>query len=65
MDTDAVYVALDVDVLAPGEVACFMPEPGGPDVTEIEAILRDVVARVELAGIGVTILVPTPTTNAS
>ncbi len=57
-DTDAVYVALDVDVLAPGELACFMPEPGGPDVTEIEAILRDVVARVELAGIGVTTLVP-------
>ncbi len=65
MDTDAVYVALDVGVLAPGEVACFMPEPGAPDGTEIEEIPRDVVARVGLAGIGVTILFPTPTTNAS
>jgi arginase family enzyme len=55
---DAVYVALDVDVLAPGEIGCFMPEPGGPDVAEIEAILRDVVARAQLAGIGVTTLVP-------
>lgn len=57
-DTDAVYVALDVDVLAPGEVGCFMPEPGGPDVAEIETILREVVAKAQLAGIGVTTLVP-------
>ena len=28
---DAVYVALDVDVLDPSEIDCFMPEPDGPD----------------------------------
>ena len=29
--TDAVYVALDVDVLEPGKVSRFMPVPGGLD----------------------------------
>ena len=29
---DRVYVAFDCDVLRPGELAVFMPEPGGPDV---------------------------------
>ena len=53
-DADAVYVALDVDVLDPGEAAVFVPEPGGPTVGDLEAILRDVVSRVPLAGIGVT-----------
>jgi len=57
-DVDAVYVALDVDVLAPGEVACFMPEPGGPTAADVEAALKDVVRRAPLAGFGVTGLVP-------
>ena len=39
-DTDAVYVALDLDVLRPGEADVFMPEPGGPTVAEVEAVLR-------------------------
>ena len=51
---DAVYVALDVDVLDPSEAAVFVPEPDGPRVEEVEAILRDVVSRAPLAGIGVT-----------
>jgi arginase len=51
---DAVYVALDLDVLEPGEAAMFMPEPEGPRVDEIEAALRDVVSRARLAGMGVT-----------
>ena len=51
---DAVYVALDVDVLDPGEAAVFVPEPAGPSVAEVEQILRDVVARAPLAGAGVT-----------
>ncbi len=51
---DAVYVALDVDVLDPGEAAMFMPEPDGPSVEEVEAVLREVVSRAPLAGIGVT-----------
>jgi arginase len=52
-----VYVALDMDVLTPGEVACFMPEPGGPTVGEVEAILREVAGRADVAGVGVTTLV--------
>jgi arginase family enzyme len=51
---DVVYVALDLDVLDPGEAAMFMPEPGGPSIEEIETVLRDVVARARLAGIGIT-----------
>jgi arginase len=51
---DAVYVALDLDVLDPGEAAMFMPEPDGPSIEEIEAVLREVVSRAPLAGIGVT-----------
>ena len=51
---DAVYVALDLDVLDPGEAAMFMPEPDGPRVEEVEATLRDVVSRARLAGMGVT-----------
>ena len=57
---DRVYVALDVDVLEPGEAACFMPEPGGPTVIEVEQILAHVTAHVPLAGIGVTGLRPDP-----
>jgi len=55
---DAVYVALDLDVLDPSEVAVFVPEPDGPAIAEIEAILKDVAARRPLAGMGVTGLLP-------
>jgi len=55
---DAVYVALDVDVLEPSEANVFMPEPGGPSANEVEAILRDVASRAPLAGLGVTGLRP-------
>lgn len=51
---DAVYVALDLDVLDPGEAAVFMEEPGGPRVADVEAILRDVAGRSAIAGVGVT-----------
>ena len=51
---DAVYVALDVDVLEPGAVPCFMPVPGGPSVEEIESVIRDAAARARLAGLGIT-----------
>ena len=51
---DSVYVALDLDVLDPSEVQVFVPEPNGPGVAEIEALLREVVSRASLAGIGVT-----------
>ena len=57
---DAAYVALDVDVLDPGEAAMFMPEPAGPGVAEVEAVLRAVVAATAVAGIGVTGLLADP-----
>jgi arginase len=57
-DAPAGYVALDVDVLEPGPVPCFMPEPDGPSVDDVEAILADVVARARLAGLGITGLAP-------
>ena len=53
-DVDAVYVALDLDVLDPAEVDVFVPEPDGPDVERLEEILREVVSRAPLAGMGVT-----------
>ena len=34
-----VYVALDCDVLRPGELDVFMPEPGGPTLAVLEALL--------------------------
>jgi arginase family enzyme len=56
-----VYVALDVDVLEPSELAMFMPEPGGLSVDEVEAILRDVSARASVLGAGFTGLSFEPT----
>ncbi len=52
------YVALDVDVLRPGEIDCHMPEPGGPSVVEVESLLRDIAGRVPVAGLGLTGLRP-------
>lgn len=54
----AVYVALDVDVLDPAEMAVFMPEPNGPSVKDVEAMLASIAGRVEIAGVGVTGLAP-------
>ena len=54
----AVYVALDVDVLEPGPVPCFMPVPGGLEVEEVEAILGAVASRLPVAGLGLTGLAP-------
>jgi hypothetical protein len=31
-----------------------MPEPGGPSVADVEAVLRDAAARAPIAGVGVT-----------
>ena len=57
---DVVYVALDGDVLAPGEVDAFMPEPGGPSVDELELILMRVAARAPVVGAGLSGLLPSP-----
>lgn len=51
---DRVYVAFDCDVLRPGELSVFMPEPGGPTVAEAEALLRGIAERRALAGLGLT-----------
>jgi len=51
---DAVYVALDLDVLDPSDAEVFVPELGGPSIEQIEVVLRDIVARAPLAGMGVT-----------
>ena len=48
------YVALDVDVLAPGLVSCFMPAPGGPSIEDVESTLRAVAARAPVVGMGLT-----------
>jgi arginase family enzyme len=37
---ERVYVALDLDVIRPGELDVFMPEPGGPTLAELESLLR-------------------------
>ncbi len=53
-DADAVYVALDLDVLDPAEADMFMAEPDGPDVATIESVLRETGSRAPIAGVGVT-----------
>lgn len=50
----SVYVALDCDVLRPDQIECFMPEPGGPTIEDVELILRDVALRLPVAGLGLT-----------
>ena len=52
--TDAAYVALDVDVLQPDTVPCFMPVAGGPSADEVEAVINDVASRTRVAGLGIT-----------
>jgi arginase family enzyme len=58
--TDAVYVAIDLDVLEPGEMAVFMPEPGGPSLTDVEQLLAQVREDGNLAGAGFSGLAPDP-----
>jgi arginase len=56
---DGVYVALDADVLAPGEIASHMTEPGGPTVAELETTLAGLAAAdVPVVGAGLTGLTP-------
>lgn len=57
---EAVYVALDWDVLAPDEAAVFMPEPGGPTLGEVEQLLQRVQGSGKLVGVGFTGLAPDP-----
>jgi len=57
---DAVYVALDLDVLDPPELAVFMPEPDGPTLADVERLLAGVRESGKLAGAGLTGLTPDP-----
>jgi len=57
---EGVYVALDVDVLEPGEAACFLPEPNGLSLADAERILRLIAARSTVVGAGLSGLAPDP-----
>ncbi len=57
---DHVYVALDCDVLDPGELAVFMPEPSGPPLAEVERLLISIRERATVAGAGFSGLAPDP-----
>lgn len=53
-DTEAVYVALDLDVLDPSEIDVLIPERDGVSADELETLLRGLAGRARIAGIGVT-----------
>jgi arginase len=55
---EAVYVALDADVLDPSEIAAFMPEPGGLALDDVVRLLEDVASRGRIVGAGVSGLRP-------
>jgi arginase len=57
---DAVYVAIDADVLDEREVPSFMTEPDGMTVDEAEGVLRSVAGRATVAGAGITGVTPSP-----
>jgi arginase len=57
---DAVYVALDLDVVDPDEAAVFMPEPGGPSLGDLERLFATVKESGKLVGVGLTGLAPDP-----
>jgi arginase len=59
---ESVYVALDLDVTDPGELDAFMPEPGGPTLPELEALLARIPRPV---GAGITGGLATPRTEAA
>jgi arginase family enzyme len=55
---DCVYVAIDVDVFEPSELAVFMPEPGGPTVADLERQLARIREGGTVVGAGLTGLSP-------
>jgi arginase len=55
---DRVYVALDCDVFEPSQLAVFMPEPGGPTLTELEVLLGRIREGGTVVGAGLTGLAP-------
>jgi arginase family enzyme len=57
---DCVYVALDCDVFEPSELSVFMPEPGGPTLTQVERMLGSIRTSGAVVGAGFTGLAPDP-----
>lgn len=55
---DAVYVALDLDVLEPGLLPVFFPAPRGLGLDDVERLLLEVASRRRVAGLGLTGLAP-------
>jgi arginase len=51
---DGTYVAFDVDVLEPTEMAVFMPEPDGLSLDDAERILAEIANRTPVLGAGFT-----------
>lgn len=51
---DAVYVAIDADVLDPEELAVYMPEPGGPTLHELEEQLTRIRESGTVVGAGIS-----------
>jgi arginase len=62
---DAVYVALDCDVLDPEEeITSHLPEPGGLTIAETSALLGEIAAAKPVAGAGLTGLAADPDNSA-
>ena len=59
-NVDCVYVALDVDVFEPSELAVFMPEPDGPTLADVEQQLAHIRDTGTVVGAGLTGLAPDP-----
>ena len=58
-DVGCVYVAFDADSVEPGELASFMPEPGGLALAEVESLFGDLRERALVLGAGMTGHAPT------
>jgi arginase len=58
---DQVYVAVDLDVIEPGNLDVFFPEPGGPTLDELERLLASLPAPI---GAGFTGGLRTPRNEA-
>jgi arginase len=57
---DCVYVAIDCDVFEPSEIAVYMPEPGGPRISELEVALGRIREGGTVVGAGLSGLAPEP-----
>jgi arginase len=57
---DAVYVAIDCDVLDPAEMGVFMSELDGASLADVEQLLMRVRESGKLAGVGFSGLAPDP-----